>query len=149
MHFLHNYYSDIKILNLQHGDVRIMAKVLVVDDESNLRRIIKLILEQKGHEVILAEDGKACFEILEEGNRPDIILLDVMMPGIDGWDVCKRIKDKYGDAPPVLMVSVCGDEEAKKKSFEYAHADGHMKKPFTNSKLFFAIDELLELKYGG
>jgi len=63
----------------------------VVDDDENIRFMLKLMLERAGYDVIEAESGEECLEKFES-TRPDLILLDINMPGINGWDVCKQIK---------------------------------------------------------
>lgn len=81
-----------------------MPKIMVVDDESIMRYVIKRLLESGGYEVDEAESGGECLEKLES-NRPDLILLDVMMPDLNGWEVLKEIK-KMDDPVPVVMLTV-------------------------------------------
>ncbi len=93
------------------------------------------------HEVVEAKNGRACLKILEE-DMPDLILLDVMMTGEDGWEVCRKIKeDEKTKAIPVVMFTVCTSEDAVGKSLEYARADAQINKPFR-------IEELLKVVGG-
>src|SRR5688572_627143 len=82
-----------------------MAKVLVIDDEQSIRMLMVAILEDEGHTVIEAADGFQGLDLLEQ-ERPDIVILDIMMPGIDGTETFRRIRcsSEY-DNVPVIMVS--------------------------------------------
>jgi CheY-like chemotaxis protein len=105
-----------------------MYKIMVVDDEEDFVEVIKITLEKEGYDVIPVYSGKECLEKLEE-EVPDLILLDIMMPGMDGWEVCRRIKENEKTKKIiVVMVSVRAEEEDIKKSIEYAHADAHVNK---------------------
>lgn len=120
-----------------------MAKVLVIDDESEIRHITRKLLESAGHEVIEAEDGEEGLQILEE-ERPDVILLDIMLPGIDGWEVCKRIKskDELEEIPIAIFTVKDGDEDVFNSL--RCNADLHITKPFENELLLDAVNALLE-----
>ena len=71
--------------------------ILVVDDEAKNRELLRDVLEVKGHRVTEAENGERALELAQE--EPDVILLDVMMPGLDGYEVCKRLKSNPRTAP--------------------------------------------------
>jgi len=93
-----------------------MKKVMIVDDESDQIFTAKTMLEDDGEfEVIGANSGEECFEILGEGFRPDVILLDLMMPGMDGWAVHDRLKK--GDSPysniPIIFLTGATDKHFK------------------------------------
>ena len=121
-----------------------MAKIMVVDDEPDLIFLVRKILEKEGHEVIEADGGKECLEKLKT-ERPDLILLDVMMPDIDGWEVSKRIKaDKELKSIPIAMLTVRTSEGDKSKSFQEAYANAHIDKPIIREKLIKTIEWLLE-----
>ncbi len=120
------------------------AKILVVDDEPEILNLTKIMLEKDGYEVFTASDSVECFERLKEV-RPDLILLDVMMPGDDGWSTCKKIKDdKTTKDIPVAMFTVRTSDNAIERSQEYAQADAHIKKPFEMKKLLETVKELLK-----
>jgi CheY-like chemotaxis protein len=105
-----------------------MAKIMVVDDSPDIIWIYTTILEKAGHTIISASSGEEALRILEK-ESPDLILLDIMMPGMDGWEVCRRIKENEKTKKIiVVMVSVRAEEEDIKKSIEYAHADAHVNK---------------------
>jgi CheY-like chemotaxis protein len=121
-------------------------RIMLVDDEPDIRLIERIILEKKGYEVIETESGEDCLERLKT-EKPDIILLDVMMPGINGWETAKRIKeDENTKDIPVIMVTVRGSEEDMTKSFQYGKSDGHVSKPIIKDKLLNTIDWIVRTK---
>ncbi|MFQ5976043.1 MAG: response regulator [Candidatus Hydrothermarchaeales archaeon] len=120
-----------------------MAKILLVDDEPVLVDLTKMILEKDGYEVLVAKNGGECLEELEK-NRPDLILLDIMMPGESGWEVCRKIKeDEKTRDIPVVMFTVRTSKASIEKSLRYAHADAHLGKPFTLDELCSMVRRFL------
>ncbi|MEO5679214.1 MAG: response regulator, partial [Acidimicrobiales bacterium] len=90
-----------------------MALVFVVDDEPDIRALLRLNLELEGHEVEVAVDGAAALAAMADGLRPDLILLDVMMPAVDGWEVLRRLKADHDldvAATPVVMLTARAGE---------------------------------------
>jgi len=83
-----------------------MATVLVVDDEPDILLMLRMSLEDEGHTVVMAADGESGLQRLAE-HRPDLVLLDVMMPVLDGWGVLER-KQRDGDLTPVIVLSARG-----------------------------------------
>jgi CheY-like chemotaxis protein len=121
-----------------------MAKILVVDDEPEILMLVKMMLEKHGYDTIEARNGDECLEKLKE--KPDVIVLDVMMPGDDGWEVCRKIKkDQESKDIPVILLTVRTSEKSRKKSIEYAGADAHVNKPFEMSELLETVKNLLRL----
>ncbi len=121
-------------------------KIMLVDDEPDIRLIQRIILEKSGYEVVETESGEECLEKLK-GEKPDIILLDVMMPGINGWETAKRIKeDESTKDIPVIMVTVRGSEADMTKSFQYSKSDGHVSKPIIREKLLKTIEWIAKTK---
>ncbi len=121
-----------------------MAKIMVVDDEADMRFMVRKILENEGHEVIEAEAGKVALEKLKEV-KPDLILLDVMMPGLDGWEVCKQIREnKETENITVTMLTVKSTDEDKVTSFDDGLADWHISKPFKKKRFVKTVKWLLE-----
>ncbi|MBI5253434.1 MAG: response regulator [Euryarchaeota archaeon] len=117
---------------------------MVVDDEPDIRYLLRKMLEKEGYEVTEARDGRECLEKLKK-ERPDLILLDIMMPGMFGWEVSKRIKeDEATKSIPVAMLTVRTSEEDKVKSLEESLADWHISKPMDREKLMETIKWLLE-----
>ena len=85
------------------------AKILVVDDDPDMREALQMILESGGYTVVMAEDGEQCLAKLKEG-QPDLLILDLLMPRMDGFEVCKALKDpryaKYARMPIIILSSV-------------------------------------------
>jgi len=96
-------------------------RILVVDDEPDFCAIVQVQLEKEGFEVELAYNGEEGLEKIR-ANPPDVIVLDVMMPGKDGYEVCKELKadEKYADIPVILLTAVASHVT----STRYSHADG-------------------------
>ena len=121
-----------------------MPIINVVDDDESMRFLLKLILERAGYDVVEAESGEECLEKFDS-IRPDLILLDINMTGINGWDVCKKIKERIPSIlVPISMLSGMKTEEDLRRSFEYAHADAHLKKPIDKRELLDTVKILLE-----
>jgi CheY-like chemotaxis protein len=123
-----------------------LAKILVVDDEPEIVVLTKIMLEKDGHKVTVAKDSRECFERIKE-EKPDLILLDVMMPGDNGWEVCRKIKESEETSDVLVsMFTVRTSDDSVKKSFKYAHADAHINKPFDKVKLVETVRGLLGKK---
>lgn len=119
-----------------------MAKILVIDDEAELRKLTRTILQNDGHEVIEAETGMEGLDMVKK-ERPDLILLDVRMPKLDGWEICRKIKSREGaEETPVLIFTVMGNTEDKIRS-QRSGADGHIEKPFEVEGLLEKVNSYL------
>ena len=114
--------------------------VLVVDDDAAIRRVVRTVLEADGFEVVEAADGPAALLLLDAINArgPDAVVLDVMMPGIDGIEVCRRIDH---ERVRVLMLSARDDGETKQRASD-AGADAYLTKPFSAIDLLDALQVL-------
>jgi len=114
--------------------------VLVVDDDSAIRRVVRTVLEADNFEVVEAADGPAALLLLEaiNGRGPDAVVLDIMMPGIDGIEVCRRIDH---DSVKVIMLSARDDQETKDEAAK-AGADAYLTKPFSAIELLDAVEKL-------
>ena len=84
-------------------------KILVVDDESRMRKLVRDFLTRKGYEVVEAENGEQAIDIFCSDNTIDLIILDVMMPKMDGWQVCREIRKL--SKVPIVMLTARGDEQ--------------------------------------
>ena len=116
-------------------------KVLVVDDEENVRRLLRSMLGNK-YIVLEAKDGKAAIDIARS-QKPDIILMDIMMPNMDGYTACHTIKrDPATKMIPVIMVTAVGQELNKKLAQEMG-ADGYITKPFSAQVLADTVNRFL------
>ena len=127
---------------MKSGVVKIKQKVLVVDDEDNIRMLVRFNLEKAGYEVFEAEDGRKAVEIAVD-LTPDIVLLDLMLPGIDGLEVCRNLKRNPRTAAlPIIMLTAKSDEIDRVIGLELG-ADDYMTKPFSQRELVARIKAVL------
>jgi putative two-component system response regulator len=121
-----------------------MSKILIVDDEMDIRFVIGKMLTKEGFEIIEAESGEVALEVLKE-NSPDLILLDVMMPGLDGWETCAKIKSEEKTSHiPVIMLTAKTAEEEKIKALEECGAEWHISKPIDRPKFIETVKWIIE-----
>ena len=109
-----------------------MAKILIADDEQLIRKLISDCLKKEGHEVFEAENGEEALHIFEETKDIALAMLDIMMPEIDGWEVCRRIREKSD--MPVILVSARSQDFDQIMGFE-SGADDYVTKPFNPVEL--------------
>ncbi len=120
-----------------------MTKILLVDDEPTISTLTRIMLENEGYKVTEVQDGAECLEILGKQSF-DLILLDVRMPGEDGWEICKKIKaDKKTLDIPVVMFTVRSSLEDVKRSKE-AGAIFQINKPFASEELLGTVKKALK-----
>ena len=122
-------------------------KVLIVDDEPNIIVPLQFLMEQNGYEVIVAATGEAAMEAIAK-NRPDLILLDIMLPGIDGYQVCQsiRTKSQWQDIK-IIFISAMGREVDVAKGLALA-ADAYITKPFAIADVVEKVNHLLRVEDG-
>ena len=122
-------------------------KILLVDDEPDILSMLKMRLEASGYEVITAADGNTAYN-KAKSDLPDLIILDLMLPGIDGYQVCRLLKfdEKYRHIP-IVMLTAKGQREDKEWG-EKVGADYYFTKPFNAVEVLDKIKELLERKNG-
>ena len=120
-----------------------MARILIVDDEPDIIMIAKNMLEKADYETDEARDGEECLEKLKE-EKFDLILLDVMMPGDNGWEVCRKIKtgEKTKDIPVVLFTVRTSKDSVEKGRKVYA--DAQVNKPFERGELVDTVEKVLK-----
>ena len=116
-----------------------MKKILVVEDEPDIRELLGSYLRNEGYDVVAAEDGVAALSCFSEGGF-DLVILDIMIPKIDGYGVCEVIK-KQSDVP-VLMLSALGEEKDLIKGYD-SMADDYMTKPFSMPVLLRKVSAIL------
>jgi two-component system, OmpR family, response regulator MprA len=120
---------------------RAAARILVTDDDRSLRRAISRALELEGYEVELAEDGVEALTFFDdEGDPPDLVLLDILMPNLDGLTVCRAIRAKSG--VPILMLTALDGLDDRVEGLE-AGADDYLAKPFAVAELVARVRALL------
>ena len=120
--------------------------ILVVDDESRMRKLLKDFLSVKGYKILEAEDGEKALEIFEENkNKIKLILLDVMMPKLAGWSVLRKIRQE--SKLPVIMLTARGEEQDELFGFELG-VDEYISKPFSPKILVARVEAILKRVYG-
>ena len=116
------------------------VKVLMVDDEARMRKLVKDFLAIKGYRVIEAEDGEQAVDIFFKEKDIGLVILDVMMPKMDGWEVCRTLR-RYSQVP-IIMLTARSEERDERLGFELG-VDEYMSKPFSPKILVARIEALL------
>ena len=116
-----------------------MEKILIADDEQLMRQLVIDFLKPEGYEILEASDGKEALDIYDK-EHPDLILLDVMMPGYDGWTVCREIRRESRE--PIMMLTAKGEEIDQLFAYDLG-ADEYITKPFSPKILVAKIKALL------
>ncbi len=124
------------------------ATLLIVDDEPLVRKLLKMLLEDQGYLTLTASSGEEALAIVEQ-QPPDLILLDIMMPGMDGYEVARKLKsDKSMANIPIIMLSALGEHSARILGLE-AGAEDFLNKPVESAELWLRVRNLLRLKAFG
>ena len=116
------------------------CKILVVDDESRMRKLVRDFLVKQGFEVLEAGDGEAALDLFYEQKDLSLIILDVMMPKMDGWEVCREIR--RDSKIPIIMLTARGDERDELLGFELG-VDEYISKPFSPKILVARVEAIL------
>lgn len=115
-------------------------KIMVVDDESRMRKLVRDFLVRQNFEVIEAEDGEQALDLFYQDKKIDLIILDVMMPKINGWDVCREIRET--SKVPIIMLTAKGEENDELQGFELG-VDEYISKPFSPKILVARVEAIL------
>jgi CheY-like chemotaxis protein len=125
------------------------AKILVVDDDPDMRDALQIILESADYSVVMAEDGEQCLAKLKE-EQPDLLILDLLMPRMDGFEVCKALKDprhaKYGRLPIIILSSVQEGVSQRRYELETGvqlDVDDYVEKPIESSVLLERVGKIM------
>lgn len=114
-------------------------KILIADDDDRIREVVRIFLEAEGFDVYQAEDGKRALEMVRKDN-PDLVILDLMMPGLDGWTVCKILRKET--KIPIIMLTAKGDEYDRVLGLDLG-ADDYVVKPFSPRELCARVKAVL------
>jgi twitching motility two-component system response regulator PilG len=121
--------------------------ILIVEDEESLLKLESILLTSRGYQVRGVTSGENALREIAE-NRPDLVLLDIMMPGLDGFEVCRRIKSNPSTSSiPVVMLTAKKNSQDQAKGVE-AGADAYLTKPFKSVRIMEVIEALLSGKKG-
>ena len=121
-------------------------EILIVDDEPGVAVAIQFLMEQQGHSVLVAQRGEDALDLIYK-YKPDLVLLDIMLPGISGWEVCEivRLNPDYRNVKIVFLTARSAEVEIAKGLA--LGADAYITKPFSNEKLVARVNALLESAY--
>lgn len=120
-----------------------MPQILIVDDEPDIRQLLALILESSGHTIMTANNGKEALHHLDHTDI-DLVILDIVMPEMDGWEVCRQMKSRSRTKDiPVVILTVRDQPLDRVIGLEVVHADGYVIKPFERDQLLNTLKELL------
>ncbi|HEX3043704.1 MAG TPA: response regulator transcription factor [Bacillota bacterium] len=117
-----------------------MSKILIVDDDPHIRELIGVFLKNAGFDVDEAADGEAALQQLER-EKVDLVILDIMMPKLDGWELCRELRESYD--LPMLMLTALGETSQKIKGFQLG-TDDYLVKPFEPLELVARVKALLK-----
>ena len=115
-------------------------KILVVDDESRMRKLVRDFLVRENYEVLEACDGEEALDVFYSDKEIELLILDVMMPKMNGWEVCKEIREN--SKVPIIMLTAKGDESDELMGFELG-VDEYISKPFSPKILVARVGALL------
>ena len=115
-------------------------KIMVVDDESRMRKLVRDFLAREGFQVIEAADGEEAVDLFYENKDVALIILDVMMPKMDGWQTCREIRSE--SKVPIIMLTAKGDEQDELKGFDLG-VDEYISKPFSPKILVARVEAIL------
>ena len=125
-----------------------MPKILIVDDELAMRTLLKEILEEfedKGVELLTAENGEEAIESIRT-EKPEFVILDVMMPGMNGFEVCNTVKNELGIKGTYIMMLTTAGQEYNKQKGKDVGADIFITKPFDPDELIKEVSKVLEIE---
>lgn len=114
--------------------------ILVVDDEQDIRRIIRILLESSGYQVAEAPNGLAAVEYIRQQPNVDLVLMDIMMPGLNGIEASRAIRERC--SAPILFLTAKTQERDKLEAYQ-AGGDDYLAKPFSHAELMMKVESLL------
>lgn len=114
------------------------SSVLVIEDDSDMRALLVLMLEDRGHHVLAASDGREGLDVLRH-ETPDLILLDMKMPVMDGWEFARRYRAAFADPSPIVVMTAAEDP---RRRAEEVGAAGWLGKPVELDRLYDAVEQI-------
>jgi DNA-binding response OmpR family regulator len=117
-----------------------MSKIMIVDDDPNIRELVSALLQNHGFEACEAEDGRDALQKMMNDD-PDLVIIDIMMPNMDGFELCRHLR-RYYENMPILMLTAKGELASKVKGFGLG-ADDYLTKPFEDDELIIRVQALL------
>ncbi|MGH2787547.1 MAG: response regulator [Actinomycetota bacterium] len=121
-----------------------MKKLLIADDDPGIRRLVRMTLESDNYEILEASDGEETLRLARE-HKPVLLLLDVMMPRVDGFDICRELKSDPATSSTTIVILSARTQESDLNEGRAAGADDYFMKPFSPVALMRKVDEVLAL----
>ncbi|MDT8976504.1 response regulator transcription factor [Paenibacillus sp. chi10] len=118
-----------------------MTKILLVDDDTHIRELVNLYLTDEGFEIIEMANGEDAWKYVAEGRPFDMVILDIMMPKLDGWELCRKLRE-HGEFP-ILMITAKGEQDHKIKGFHLG-TDDYLTKPFDPLEMVLRVKALFK-----
>jgi two-component system, OmpR family, phosphate regulon response regulator PhoB len=118
-----------------------MRKLLIADDESGIRSLVRMTLERDSYEILEASDGEEAIALARK-HHPEVVLLDVMMPGLSGFDVCRALKDDPATAEATVVMLTARAQDSDREQGVAAGADDYFTKPFSPIALLRKVDQV-------
>jgi DNA-binding response OmpR family regulator len=118
------------------------ATVLIIDDDSGIRDLLEFKLEADGFEAAVGADGEECLDYLRSNPLPDLVVLDVAMPGMDGIETFEAIEEEYGSDVPVVMLSAKSPDD--RPTGGEIEPSAHLRKPFRMNEVISSIEDVLD-----
>jgi two-component system, OmpR family, response regulator len=140
--FIKEEYAKIALNIYLEKGMNFMTKILIADDDPHIRKLVNVILSKEGFSILESLDGKEALSLLDS-EKVDLIILDIMMPNMDGWECCLHIRNYYSESLPILMLTAKGETAQKVKGFDLG-ADDYLVKPFHPAELIARIKALLK-----
>lgn len=116
-------------------------KILIVDDSIDLLELMTEDLRERNYDVVTASNGAEAFDVLKKHGLPDVILLDMNMPVMDGWTFAQKFSDEYGRACPIIIMTA--EDDSRTRAMEIG-ADTYLGKPFDLESLHFTLESMLD-----
>lgn len=138
--FCNNYICTAKYIKNPGGSIMEHLKILVVDDESRMRKLVRDFLVKKDFEVLEAADGEEALDVFYAEKDIALLILDVMMPKLNGWEVCREIREN--SKVPIIMLTAKGAESDELLGFELG-VDEYISKPFSPKILVARVEAIL------
>ena len=131
------------------GHAPICGRILIVDDDLELLELVSTTLESAGFTIDAVTSGLEALEITRGAKRPDVVVLDVQLPGMSGYEICRELRDEFGESLPILFVSGFRTEALDRVAGLLVGADDYLVKPFAPDELIGRVRALMRRSRGG
>ena len=130
------------------GHASLCGRILVVDDDPGVLELVSTTLESAGYTIVAVTSGAEALELARE-ERPDLVVLDVQLPGMSGYEICRELRDEFGEGLPILFVSGFRTESLDRVAGLLIGADDYLVKPFAPDELIGRVRALMRRSRAG